>query len=889
MSECGSLNAVIAVMIEESEVPLLMLVEEVYEKLKKNSGSAGVVQVERVTHASVKNSVLSLGDRVVYGVRNEEADIFEDHDESCLWCWETRDVKLIPESVRGRFIVRRICRGRIHERIMAVSEMISSLKKPESERNYNDGLTKASAKLDKAYNAAEIRLLMDGLLQKNSVDICTPVKAKREEKLLLKQLDRNRTEFEKETKSLLNELQKETLRSESNLKLLEGEANKDEKCYEKDSCKKKKQKKEKTKKDQRRREKEESDLKQKRSLQKQVSIMEHFLKRGKTPHSFQNNPNSIERDSLIGKSENVCEAATLSMDSILASSSDITLEDIHKSHFSLWHSLGQSIRSNRKQRWGLRRKPKSELFNELKLASTIGVAHYGDLAMEKHADELREHSSEVGPFQTNADGSHAKKSFQGKQLLQFDNSPRPAFYGIWSKKSQVVGPRHPFRKDPSLDYDVNSDEEWEEEDPGESLSDCDKYEEECSEEYSKSDDESEDGFFVPDGYLSEDEGAQVNRMEKFIDSEQGQSSPSCKDDVETEEFCALLRQQKDLSNLTEHALERNRPLIISNLMHEHDKELDHSFNSTPNSKQMCLQSLSMLIISASSFIEITAGKMPDEDQEACISTGKGAAAPISDVDVMLDSNLPLIVATIQNCSQGIDKVLKSLQDKFPSASRSLLRNKVHEVSDYVDNRLQVHNVCDSMKALLSLLCHSFLVLTWVSLAPSHGLSKPLKLWSIQPWFALIPAFRIAKFPDLVSGWFFAAPTSDNVNTGHKKLDSVSGLAGHARLTSSVGEVSNSMTGPAKCLLIITIAECLICAYCDRQALQTWPNWLTVELVHRVKKEVLVKLGLPHYPEKSSVGSRSIATFFQKGACLLLLKVWNLVILLSSMKSGSVHE
>ena len=28
--------------------------------------------------------------------------------------------------------------------------------------------------------------------------------------------------------------------------------------------------------------------------------------------------------------------------------------------------------------------------------------------------------------------------------------------------SQVVGPRHPFRKDPSLDYDVNSDEEWEE-------------------------------------------------------------------------------------------------------------------------------------------------------------------------------------------------------------------------------------------------------------------------------------------------------------------------------------------------------------------------------------------------------------------------------------------
>lgn len=28
--------------------------------------------------------------------------------------------------------------------------------------------------------------------------------------------------------------------------------------------------------------------------------------------------------------------------------------------------------------------------------------------------------------------------------------------------SGAVGPRHPLRKDPDLDYDVDSDEEWEE-------------------------------------------------------------------------------------------------------------------------------------------------------------------------------------------------------------------------------------------------------------------------------------------------------------------------------------------------------------------------------------------------------------------------------------------
>ncbi|KAE9589676.1 putative chromatin assembly factor 1 subunit A [Lupinus albus] len=688
LSECGSMNAVIAVLIEESEFPLLMLVDEVHEKMK-NAGS-GVVPVERMTHASVKSSVLSLGQRVVYGVVNEDADILEDHAESCLWCWETRDVKLIPESVRGRFIVRRIFRGRIHARIMAVSEMITSLKKPESEQNYNNGLLKASAKLGKTYSEAEIRLLVGGILQKNSVDM-TMIKAKREEKLLLKQLDRNRREVAKENDNLHNELQRETLLSERDLKLLEGEANKDEKCHEKDSCKKM-QKKEETEKDQRRREKEESDLKKKRSLQKQVSIMERFLKRGKSTHSFLNNQfssNSAACDSSIRNSENVCEAATLSMDSTLASSIDITFEDIRKSNFSLWHSLGQSIRSNRKQRWGLRWKPKSELFNELKLASTIGVSHYGDLAMEKHINELGEHSSDISPSQTNADSSHTKKFFPGKQLLQFDNSPRPAFYGIWPKKSQVVGPHHPFRKDPSLDYDVNSDEEWEEEDPGESLSDCDNDEEECLEEHSKSDDESEDGFFVPDGYLSEDEGAQVDKLENDIDIERAKSSPGCKNDVEAEEFCALLQQQKNLNDLTEHALKRKRLWIISNLMHEHDKELDDNSVGTFNLEQMCLQSLSMRIISASSYIEISMDIMQDEDQEDRLSAGKGGAPAISNVHAMLDSNLPLIVATIQNCSQGINKVLESLQDKFPSASSSLLRNKVHEVSDYIDNRLQV--------------------------------------------------------------------------------------------------------------------------------------------------------------------------------------------------------
>jgi hypothetical protein len=76
----GSINSVVAASMEESELPLSKLVEEIYEKVK---GSG-------VTLASVKSSVLFVGQRVMYGVPNAEADVLEDESEACLWCWEVR-------------------------------------------------------------------------------------------------------------------------------------------------------------------------------------------------------------------------------------------------------------------------------------------------------------------------------------------------------------------------------------------------------------------------------------------------------------------------------------------------------------------------------------------------------------------------------------------------------------------------------------------------------------------------------------------------------------------------------------------------------------------------------------------------------------------------------
>uniref|UniRef100_A0A9J7XM32 Chromatin assembly factor 1, subunit A (p150) n=2 Tax=Cyprinus carpio TaxID=7962 RepID=A0A9J7XM32_CYPCA len=90
------------------------------------------------------------------------------------------------------------------------------------------------------------------------------------------------------------------------------------------------------------------------------------------------------------------------------------------------------------------------------------------------------------------------------KLLQFHDNYRPAYWGTCCKKSTHISPRCPLKQDKELlDYEVDSDEEWEEEEPGESLS----HSEGDDDDEGGDDDDDDDGFFVPHGYLSEGEGA----------------------------------------------------------------------------------------------------------------------------------------------------------------------------------------------------------------------------------------------------------------------------------------------------------------------------------------------------------------------------------------------
>lgn len=95
--ECGSLNAQIACLMEESDLPLSILVEQIHGRLKERN--------EGATVAAVKSGILLVGQRLMYGVPNPDADVLEDHSSSSLWCWEVKPFFFCLHSFSIDFLV----------------------------------------------------------------------------------------------------------------------------------------------------------------------------------------------------------------------------------------------------------------------------------------------------------------------------------------------------------------------------------------------------------------------------------------------------------------------------------------------------------------------------------------------------------------------------------------------------------------------------------------------------------------------------------------------------------------------------------------------------------------------------------------------------------------
>lgn len=104
------------------------------------------------------------------------------------------------------------------------------------------------------------------------------------------------------------------------------------------------------------------------------------------------------------------------------------------------------------------------------------------------------------------------------KLLQFYDNNRPAYNGTFSKRSRIFrGGRRPFAHYAKFDYSVDSDDEWEEEEPGESLSDAD----------SEGEESDEDNLDYGDQWLAyEDEVDYMDGAEEEDDPMEGGEGPS---------------------------------------------------------------------------------------------------------------------------------------------------------------------------------------------------------------------------------------------------------------------------------------------------------------------------------------------------------------------------
>ncbi|KAG5847812.1 hypothetical protein ANANG_G00130170 [Anguilla anguilla] len=178
----------------------------------------------------------------------------------------------------------------------------------------------------------------------------------------------------------------------------------------------------------------------------------------------------------------------------------------------------------------------------------------------------------VVPEGQKPEGVPGRQQYGRMKLLQFQENYRPAYWGTWNKKSAHISPRCPLRRDKVLlDYEVESDEEWVEEEPGESLS----HSEGDDDDEGGEDDDDDDGFFVPHGYLSDGEGALEEEEKGDVEKQKVRQRLKAREWDELmakkkfrvlEAVAAALAEEPVSPETTAAARERRDELLLSQLL-----------------------------------------------------------------------------------------------------------------------------------------------------------------------------------------------------------------------------------------------------------------------------------------------------------------------------------
>ncbi|KAF5270382.1 hypothetical protein FQR65_LT05570 [Abscondita terminalis] len=336
-------------------------------------------------------------------------------------------------------------------------------------------------------------------------EIVTPKKSfspNRLNKKILSEEKKKERERIKEEKLKMLEEKKKVKQGEQEKRILEKQKKFEEKQKELEEkqkikeIKEEKKKKEREEKEMKRKEKEEKEeQKRKELMEKSIEKQKLAEKKEKTVAAF---VNFFTKKPELQVEEKMKETSIQSTFMPFELKSDMRLAPIVRA------ALNDSEKVHMLE--ALEQQTGRTYLEELKSGKKIGRSEKTWPITEANDDVMI--VEDVNPGESIEEQSKIVNKTKAK-FLKFDGNRRPPYFGTWRKKSVSIKPRNPFAIDNAFfDYDVDSDEDWEEDDSGESLRGSDDDKENDSENEYEEDNE----FFVPHGHLSDDEVDDVDNV-----------------------------------------------------------------------------------------------------------------------------------------------------------------------------------------------------------------------------------------------------------------------------------------------------------------------------------------------------------------------------------------
>lgn len=245
------------------------------------------------------------------------------------------------------------------------------------------------------------------------------------------------------------------------------------------------------------------------------------------------------------------------------------------------------------------------------------------------------------------------------KLLQFGENYRPAFYGTWNRQTKVIRPRNPFLKDSDIyDYDYDSDDEWEEEEEGDECLSDEGDDEEA--EVPDSEDQ-DDGWLVPHGYLSEDEGVKEDNVEVSSSIPASQSSTD-------ERGIRAPNPRKRLEIL--------QPIILGPYFQNDLNSSDSKI--APGKKIRLLAGLAFPIDVLSPLnIETPANETTSKEK----GSAKNTSTAQGNKKIFPEDLVPSLIKVINGTTKGVDKLVEEFRELHPdSTSKVQISNKIKEIA-----------------------------------------------------------------------------------------------------------------------------------------------------------------------------------------------------------------